>query len=137
MATVCSHLQQQHQLRVLDVHGDVKRRLVKLAERVHVSAVLDECLCDPVVSVLGRPVKSRHLQHVFGVDVSAALEKGRGHQASLAPRLVSSARGGPTRISSSTMTVCPSAAAMCSGVLSTLVRASLLTPALNRTSAVE
>lgn len=71
----CSYLQQQHQLRVLDVHGDVKWRLVKLAERVHVSAVLDECFRDSVVSVLRRPVKSRHLQHVFGVDVSATLQK--------------------------------------------------------------
>jgi len=45
--------------------------------------------------------------------------------------------GALTRTSSSTMTVWPSAAAMCSGVRSTLVRASLLTPALSRTSAVE
>lgn len=69
-----SHLQQQHQLRVLDVDGDVERRLVKLTERVHVSSVFDEGLGHAVMTVLRRPVKSRHLQHVFGVDVGAALK---------------------------------------------------------------
>lgn len=80
MKTACSYLQQQHQLGVLDVNGDVKRRLVKLAERVHVSAVFDERFCDSVMSVLCRPVKSRHLQHVFGVDISAALRRERRGQ---------------------------------------------------------
>lgn len=69
-----SHLQQQHQLRVLDVDGDVERRLVKLTERVHVGSVFDEGLGHAVMTVLRRPVKSRHLQHVFGVDVGAALK---------------------------------------------------------------
>lgn len=36
---ILSHLQQQHQLRVLDVDGDVERRLVELTERVHVGSV--------------------------------------------------------------------------------------------------
>lgn len=71
---MCSYLQQQHQLRVLDVNGDVERRLFKLAERVHVGAVFDERFCHAVMSVLCRPMKSRHLQHVFGVDVSATLK---------------------------------------------------------------
>lgn len=69
-----SYLQQQHQLGVLGVGGDVERRLVELTERVHVSSVFDEGLCHAVVSVLRRPVQSRHLQHVFGVDVCAALK---------------------------------------------------------------
>lgn len=69
-----SHLQQQHQLRILDVDGNVERRLVKLTERVHVGSVFDEGLGHAVMTVLRRPVKSRHLQHVFGVDVGAALK---------------------------------------------------------------
>lgn len=73
-ARTSAHLQQQHQLRVLDVHGDVERRLVELAESVNVGAVLDERLGHAVMAVLRRPVKRRHLQHVFGVDVGAALE---------------------------------------------------------------
>lgn len=71
---ILSHLQQQHQLRVLDVDGDVERRLVELTERVHVGSVFDERLGDAVVTVLRCPVQSRHLQHVFGVDVCAALK---------------------------------------------------------------
>lgn len=69
-----SHLQQQHQLCVLDVDGDVERRLVELTESVHVGAVLDESLGDTVMAVLCRPVKRGHLQHVFGVDVGTALK---------------------------------------------------------------
>lgn len=74
-----SYLQEQHQLCVLDVNSNVKWRLFKLAECVHVSAVFDECLCNSVMSVLCRPVKSCHLQHVFGVDVSATLKKQDTH----------------------------------------------------------
>lgn len=73
-----SHLQQQHQLRVVDVNGDVERRLVKLAQCMDVSAVLQQRLRHRLVAVLRRPVQRRHLQHVLGVDVGTALrDKGR------------------------------------------------------------
>lgn len=70
-------LQQQHQLCVLDVQSDVERRLVEFAARVHVGAVFDEGVAHAVVSVLRRPMQGRHLQHVFGVDVRAALKADR------------------------------------------------------------
>lgn len=69
-----SHLQQEHQLRVLGVGGDVKRCLVELTERVHISSVLDERLGHAVVPVLSCPVQGCHLQHVFGIDVCTALK---------------------------------------------------------------
>lgn len=69
------HLQQQHELCVVDVDGDVEGRLVKLAECVDVCAVLQQRLRHPLVAVLRRPVQRRHLQHVLGVDVSAALRE--------------------------------------------------------------
>lgn len=68
-----SHLQQQHELRVVNVDGDVERRLVELAERMDVGAVLQQRLRHCLVAVLRCPVQRRHLQHVLGVDVGAAL----------------------------------------------------------------
>lgn len=79
-AAVCwlvSHLQQQHELRVVDVDGNVERRLVELAECVDVGAVLQQRLRHRLVAVLRRPVQRCHLQHVFGVDVGATLRKER------------------------------------------------------------
>lgn len=70
-----SYLQQEHELRVMDVDGDVKRRLVELAECVDVCAVLQQRLCHRLVAMLRRPVQCRHLQHVLGVDVSTALRE--------------------------------------------------------------
>lgn len=75
-----SHLQQQHELRVVDVDGDVKRSLVKFAERVHVGTMLQQRLRHRLVAVLRRPVQRSHLQHVLGVDVGAALEKREGKE---------------------------------------------------------
>lgn len=69
-----SHLQHQHQLRVLDVGCDVEWRLFEFAARVDVGAVFDEGVAHAVVAVLRRPMESRHLQHVFGVDVRTALK---------------------------------------------------------------
>lgn len=74
-----SHLQQQHELCVVDVNGDVEWRLVKLAERVNIGAVLQQSLRHRLVAVLCCPVQRCHLQHVLGVDVGAALrDKGEG-----------------------------------------------------------
>ena len=71
------YLQQQYEVTVLDVHCDVKRSLVELAEGVRVGAVLQQHLGHLVMGVLRRPVQGGHLQHVFGVDVRAAL-RGQG-----------------------------------------------------------
>lgn len=60
---------------MLNVDSDIKSGLVKLAEGMYISTMFDQQLCDVVMAVLGCPVKSGHLQHVFGVDVGTTLKQ--------------------------------------------------------------
>ncbi|KAG7274855.1 hypothetical protein CRUP_012339 [Coryphaenoides rupestris] len=57
-----------HQLGVAGIHGDVERRLVKLAERVDIGAMLQEQLGGTAVPVLRRPLGTSplHLAAQYG-----------------------------------------------------------------------
>ncbi len=59
---------------MLCVDRDIKSWFVKLAEGVYISTMFDQQLCDVVMAVLGCPMKSRHLQHVLGIDVGTTLK---------------------------------------------------------------
>lgn len=65
-----------HEISVLDVDGDIKSGLAELAEGMNISTVFNQQLCDVVMAMLSCPVKSRHLQHIFGVDVGSTLKHG-------------------------------------------------------------